>query len=321
MLANKPKEPDILEMAFPAKRRSGFTDWFSISTSGCRIHLTTNPDSPILQQFYNEYDKAFVLAQEKEDFDGFQACLRLNSTEAYAPLSLRFLPYCEVVLLMESPDGEIIGGANFVTFAHELAITVNLNYIFINRRFRRKGLFRELVATINLEARHLFQANDTVPGLIFVEQNDPLKMSTEDYERDSQHSGIDQYDRLAIWSRLGARLVDHDYAQPALSPGQGADDSLILAVLGIQSSRLDSCLLLNHLRAFFGISVLKGADLSTEIVAIQQLNILTPVCADGGSIRLLDYPTPLDYANNSAGCTGFLQYARLGAERNGANNS
>ncbi len=47
----------------------------------------------------------------------------------------------------------------------------------------------------------------TAPA-IFIEQNDPLRLTAAEYAADTAHSGIDQVDLLAIWSRVGAEVLD-----------------------------------------------------------------------------------------------------------------
>ena len=73
---------------------------------------------------------------------------------------------------------------------------------------------------------------------------------------------------------------------------QRADDGLAYAVLGTGDAALDACFLIRHLRAFFGISVLKGAPPEAEPAAAAQLAVLDALCAQGGSVDLLD-PRPM----------------------------
>src|SRR5690606_27443582 len=137
--------------------------------------------------------------------------------------------------------------------------SANRNYIFVPAAQRGRGLFSRLAAAIPSQVPALFgDAAGAAPVLVFIELNDPLRMDAATYERDSTHSGLDQFDRLRIWSGRGARLVDFAYVQPPLSTAQRADDGLAYAVLGAGGATLDACLLARHLRAFFGISVLKG---------------------------------------------------------------
>jgi hypothetical protein len=178
------------------------------------------------------------------------------------------------------------------------ALSMNLNYVFINQRFRRGGFFKRLTIDLPEIARRLLAI--TNPGdiswppaespemLMFIEQNDPYGMSPEEYALDTEFTGLDQLARIGIWARLGAKVVDFPYVQPPLTAQQKADHNLVYGVLGANTDSLDSCLLLGHLRSFFGISVLKGADPMSEPNAAQQLRSLAGMCEARETVRLLD---------------------------------
>jgi hypothetical protein len=282
------------------------------SPSGLLIEASTGSGDGVLDQFYQDYDAAFVLENEKEGRDGFVECLALNGAAAYAGLAARFGAFREYVLIArDRSGGPRIGGANFIAFPlQEPAaagavgaglLSVNLNYVFINPPARRRGYFKRLVRDLPEIARRLFAATNAADlprpwrvsaggspqTLAFLEQNDPCRMSREEYERDTRYTGLDQIARIGIWSRLGARIVDFPYVQPPLSASQAADHNLLLAVLGADGSALSACLLGDHLRRFFAISVLKGADPLREPVAARQLQTLQAACAEHRAIPLV----------------------------------
>jgi hypothetical protein len=283
-----------------------------VSTSGLVIEATTGADDGLLEEFYRDYDGAFVLENEKEGYDGFAECLRLNAGEQYANLVGRYGPFREfVAVVRDQVTGERLGGANFIIFplsgaaARELILSINLNYVFINAQLRRNGLLRRLMGDLPTIVFRLFaltNASDLPKAArgarepqvyIFIEQNDPFRMSREDYVRDTQFTGLDQVARIGLWSRLGARIVDFPYVQPPLSKGQKSDDTLAYAVLGARAVDLDACLLRSHLERFFGISVLKGADLSVEPTARMQLSELAICCGEKRRVPLLDGNVPV----------------------------
>jgi hypothetical protein len=283
------------------------------SSSGLVIDATTTADDGLLEEFYCDYDDAFVLENEKEGYDGFAECLGLNAGEQYANLVGRYGPFREFVAIVRDPaTGARLGGANFIIFpvsganARELVLSINLNYVFVNAQLRRKGVFRQLMGDLPAVAFRLFAETNTADlpaaqrtgarqpqAYIFIEQNDPFRMSHEDYDRDTQLTGLDQVARIGLWSRLGARIVDFPYVQPPLSKDQDADDTLAYAVLGARDADLDACLLRAHLERFFGISVLKGADLSAEPTAAAQLLELAIRCKDNRRVLLLDGNVPM----------------------------
>jgi GNAT superfamily N-acetyltransferase len=259
------------------------------------IHMTDRADSEVFERFFAGYDRAFVLPDEKEGRDGLEECLALNHGTAHASLEARFGPFRELCLVADDGDGLPVGGANFIvmpsTRAGTAIVTANLNYIYVDAEARGRGHLRQLLEAVMACAAGLFQPGHGLP-LVFIEQNDPFRMSAESYERDTRAGGIDQLDRLRIWARLGARVVDFPYVQPALSDGQEADDSLIYSMLGSSASQLDAGVLHSHLRRFFGISVLKGRPLEADRVAASQLDWLEKMMAAHTAIGLLD-PAPL----------------------------
>jgi hypothetical protein len=282
-----------------------------ISASGFVIDATTAADDGLLQEFYSDYDRAFVLENEKEGYDGFAECLKLNHGDAYADLVKRYGPFREFVLVVwEAKTEARLGGANFIIFPispaskRGVVLSMNLNYVFVNPEARQKGVFRRLMGDMPNIAYRLFARSNSsdLPEkwrakeqesrfsprvYIFIEQNDPFGMSAEDYDRDTKLTGLDQVARIGLWSRLGAKIVDFPYVQPPLSKDQHADEALAYAVLGAPGAALDAGLLRSHLERFFGISVLKGADLSTEPAAAAQVSALTKASKRNQRVALL----------------------------------
>src|SRR5690606_11375482 len=136
------------------------------------------------------------------------------------------------------------------------------------------------------------------------ELNDPLLMDAEAYALDSEVAGIDQFDRVAVWARLGARLLDFDYVQPPLSASQFADTSLMLGVVDPPHPALDACVLGTHLERFFAVSVLKGGDPHADPDTAAQLRACATRCMAGEAIRLLDPMPRLDALRPLAGRGG-----------------
>jgi hypothetical protein len=261
--------------------------------AGLRVHASLDPASPVLADFFSGYDRAFVLPNEKEMLEGFEECLGLNLGSSYERLSREYGAYCEVVFTVRaSGDGSRRGGGNFIAYPvgpHSRIVAMNLNYVFVEREFRGAGLLRRILAGLpQIVSRFLRPVTPAdITHLIFFEQNDPLRVSPEDYALDSRHAGLDQVDRLVIWDRMGARLLDFDYVQPALSEDQAPDDTLLYSVIGAHGNGLDACVLVEHLRRFFGISVLKGAPLSSSEAAVTQLAALGAACSERRPVPLL----------------------------------
>ncbi|MFN3312115.1 MAG: hypothetical protein ACK46Q_01435 [Hyphomonas sp.] len=257
---------------------------------GIVAHYITRADDPLLPHFYAAYDAAFILPDEKEDLAGFQACFALNEGEQYEALSRLYGAYREIaILLTEGERGPVLGAANFIVFLGDgTDPSMSLSYIFVDPAQRRRGLFSLLMQLMQQEAVDSVRwPPGNVPHpLIFFETNDPVKMSPEDYALDSSHAGLDQIDRLKIWERRGARLIDFAYHQPPLSAHQSAETQLLLGVLGADAADLSACRLLAHLRRFFGVTVLKGQRPDDNPVAAPQLAALGAACARGETVAL-----------------------------------
>jgi hypothetical protein len=253
---------------------------------------TSAPESPLIDIFYEGYDRSFVLPNEKEERAGFAECLALNRGAAGDGLAARFGEYREMVMVLRHGEAPV-AGANFIAYPLQdrSRLALNLNYLYVMPSKRRSGYFAPAVRAAEQVARAAFGLEDNVETLTFIEQNDPLKMSAEAYDLDTQHTGLDQIARLSMWARLGARIVDFPYVQPPLSAEQEADDTLLYSVLGAREETLSACVLLAHLERFFCISVLKGGDLQESPAAAAQIRELKALCARQSSIRLLD-PVP-----------------------------
>jgi hypothetical protein len=266
---------------------------------GVFAEVFTSSGDKRLAAFFKAYDAAFILEDEKEDIEGFQACLDLNTGPEYARLSGLYGAYREIVILLtRGAGGPVLGAANFIAFAGDgTHLTVSLSYIFVDAAERQRGHFAHLMGLVRAEAKASFAWPDKAPEpLIFIEMNDPVKMAEEDYARDSAHAGLDQVDRLKIWERRGARIVAMPYRQPPLSAQQTADADLLLGVLGAASDSLDACLMHAHMQRFFGVTVLKGADPAGVPVAAAQLDRLSAACADGARVPLEGFGRILEEA-------------------------
>jgi hypothetical protein len=281
------------------------------AASGLVYHGSTSPADGVLDQFFAAYDSSFVLDNEKEGLAGFVACLALNEAPRHRDLSEQYGPFREFVIVVREPSGVLVGGLNFVAFVLDdpdragHALSLNLNYIFVPPSQRCRGVFKTMVSDLPTLAFALFGHTNAAdipeswtalgepPAIYtFIEQNDPYRMSFEDYVRDTRATGLDQLARIALWGRQGARIIDFPYVQPALTADQEADPNLAYAVLGAMPGSLHPALLRQHLLRFFAISVLKGRDPETDPVAHCQLAQLATMSAAAGRVELLEMADP-----------------------------
>lgn len=240
-----------------------------------------DPASPVLLRFFSGYDRAFILPDEREELSGFKACLALNGTYRHAFGRV----HAELVAIVENASGTVLGGANFLATtinrgAMQPPASIALNYVYVEAAARGRGLLRIILQAVRMLAVRALQLNGTgMQPALFIEQNDPLRLTAEEYAADTAHSGTDQIDRLAIWARLGARVLDFPYIQPPLSAGQHSDDGLIYAAIDYPGEGVDRGLLHDHLESFFRISVLKGEVELPAGIAGAQLGALAQCCA------------------------------------------
>lgn len=280
--------------------RDGFSDdarWSLDLGDGLFASGTERPDSPVLSRFFAGYDRAFVLPEEREELDGFHACLALNPASRHRFGRL----HCELIVTIDGGNGNLLGGANFLTTrmtappAGHPRIAVALNYVFVETAARGRGLSRRILdAVARLANRSVDLPDDVGWPALFIEQNDPLRMTNAAYAADTTHAGIDQVDRMALWARLGAQAVDFPYVQPALSPRQAPDDRLAYAAIRFPAPAIDPAFLRAHLESFFGISVLKGGDPMGDPSAAPQLAMLDAMAARGETVPIIAMEPALD---------------------------
>lgn len=273
-----------------------------------RVSATDRPSSPILRRFMAGYDRAFVLPNEREELAGFERCLALNGRHGPGAR--------EIVAIIEDGNGDALAGMNFLAVAAPNACapvpaTIALNYVFVEAPARGRGMLRSALAEVSrLTKISLNLDPGGTPPAIFIEQNDPLRLSAAAYAADTRHTGLDQVDRLAIWAQLGARIVDFDYVQPALSEAQRPDDSLVYAALGFPCDAIPADLFAHHLDRFFHLSVLKGENGPGEAVAVRQLSALRSRRAPVALLPMAGAVARLRAGDRPADCRSFRELAR-----------
>jgi GNAT superfamily N-acetyltransferase len=248
------------------------------------LDITTKPYAPTVGQFYDEYVRVFVLPDERESLSGFRDCLRLNGPDGET-IHARFGPSREYVGLLRGPGNEIAAGLNFICFPMPRlgnVMTCHSNYVFILPAWRGRGLLRriyQIMENVCREYAAVCGLAGNVTLISFGEQNDPFRMTLEAFERDSEATSINQFDRIAVWRRLGARVLAFPYVQPALSLDGDPDTTLFLRILLSNEARQAKCtrvlpvdprIIHEHLLRFFAITVLKGRVAPEDVAVITE---------------------------------------------------
>jgi hypothetical protein len=239
----------------------------------------TRSDSPSFQSFYEMYEAAFPIADEREPPEAFDAILRFN---ADLRLQMAHGPYREIVVAIRAWDGgPMIGGHVFgVTTSAEhrqcgMAASVQGIYTFLHPA-ARGTLSIHSVAEYSQRAASLLFA---VPGFearqpspILFEVNNPLRMSTDEIEVDTRLSGTNPFRRYMFWYRSGFWPLDFPYVQPRLRDDASAIHYLDLFCTHGAATPLPAKVLFRHLSAFVSVSVLKGRDAcsDTDFVAMKK---------------------------------------------------
>jgi len=237
------------------------------------VSATDCAEAPLLEVFFEGYNRAFVLPDEREELSGFRECLALNNI--HRPDFGHY--HSELVAVFRDVQGTLLGGANFLATAMTPRpgwppATIALNYVYVESAARGRGLLRLILSAVQRLAMTALRLDpDGKQAFIFLEQNDPLRLSAKEYQADTTHSGTDQVDRLTIWARMGTRIVDFPYVQPALSSGQRPDDGLLLGAICPEGQSIEAALLYDHLKSFFAISVLKGRRAGADCASKPQL--------------------------------------------------
>ena len=174
-----------------------------ILPGGVRVTATGDPKSPVLERFFEGYDRAFILPDEREELEGFRKCLALNRSHRQAFGRV----HSELVAILEDEAGTLLGGANFLgtSIARPGAppAAVALNYVYVEEAARGRGLLRHALAAVReLAVTALDIDRRKGDPVLFIEQNDPLRMTAEAYAADTRHSGLDQIGRASCRERV-----------------------------------------------------------------------------------------------------------------------
>lgn len=227
----------------------------------------TRSDSPSFRSFYEMYEAAFPIADEREPPEAFDAILGFN---ANLPLQISHGPYREIVVAIRAWDGgPVVGGHVFgitTSAAHRecgMAASVQGIYTFLHPCWRGAVPIRTLTEYSQRAASRVFETpgfEPRQPPPIIFEVNNPLRMSAQEIELDTRLSGTDPFRRYMFWRRSGFWPLDFPYVQPQLRVDASPIGYLDLFCTHGAATSLPPKVLLRHLSAFMSVSVLKGRD-------------------------------------------------------------
>ena len=233
-------------------------------------------DDPRFGELYALYERLFPLPEEREPPEAFFELLALNRN---AKAQRELGPWHEAILAVQAGQGgPVVGGHVYgvtTSDAHRefgCVASVQAIYTFFDRSVRGRTPMSQIERELQTRASRTFDrcGTPTLSPLIFLEVNNPLRMAPQQIADDTAHAGIDPYRRYRHWLNSGLRPLELSYVQPPLRAGEDAIRYLDLFCNSSLSS-VPAAVVLNHLRAFISISVLKGrpADDDPDFAAMR----------------------------------------------------
>ncbi|MCH8004253.1 MAG: GNAT family N-acetyltransferase [Nanoarchaeota archaeon] len=261
--------------------------------SELRESVIMTPDDPNFSKVYDLYSRVFTLEQEMEPEEGLKQVLELNTEPKFGNL---YGPMKEQWLVMSHPlIDKVIGASNismylFDDLSSRTVGTMHETYVMVAPEYRRIGIGSLLLKRNSELLMDFWLENEqdapfANPNMyVFNEQNDPLRMTVEEYIADTKSSGIDQCDRLIWWQRRNYGELEFNYVQPPLDENS---DPCYFLTLNIRTNQdyVPSSLVLMHLQRFVHFSVLKGKDpmegqnfmdMKRELEPFEHIAILRP---------------------------------------------
>ena len=241
-----------------------------------QYNILNTPKSKEFKSIYNLYKKIFTLPEEQESYEGFEEVLGFNQD---AKLRKKFGFFEEAWIYAQDPDTEkIIGAVNFSTYQMPKSIKRKYNldgtnhtiYLFVKPEYRKIGLGKRLLeiminySKLRLEGKKTLTGTSNKKLYIICEQNAPEMMTLNEYIKDNLNARIDQCDRLIWWHKIGYRRLGFRYLQPALNKSLDPCTSLTLNIYIKSKKNIPSIVVLEHLKRFFEISVLKKQDITKD---------------------------------------------------------
>lgn len=237
----------------------------------------------IFEQLYAIYADLFPLPDEREPPEAFLEIAALNHRSDVQSL---YGPWREIVAgIRLRKDGPLVGGNIFGVTTSEAhrkfgcQASIQDIYLFLERSARGKGVMADAKAHMEAEALATFGLDPKTgkfPPLIFLEVNNPTRMSAAEIEEDIARSGINPYRRYASWKRNGFAPLAFGYVQPPLRSGASAVSCLdLFCTVGVAEA-IPAEIIRAHLKAFISISVLKGRPAEENADFSRMVQELTP---------------------------------------------
>ena len=239
-----------------------------------RILMISKPEQLIsavaeLDSFFALYLKNFPDADEREDPKVICDRIKHQHQDSNEP---------ETTLLISLTNEAVSGGAILEYYQHCECFL--LTYIVVNEEYRGQHIAKYLVDT---GIRQVVSSKGERVKALFFESNIP-------WETDVQKDSFDGWARYRIFSRLGAKWVNIDYAQPALGSGKKSVDHLHLFLfpqLTRLRDRIPKELVRHFLKEFYRSLAIRNPDKNQDFI-----RAISSMDGAGESLPLMEIPAP-----------------------------
>lgn len=219
-----------------------------------------------LALFFKLYEASFPDVNEREDPQIITDRIKLESKERYFP---------ETTIILAVSEDKVMGGTVIEYYAECKCFL--LTYILVDNEFRGRGVARFLIGN-GIRSVVDAKGKDEVKAVYF-ESNIPWKTVNDSF---------DPWERLRVFSKLGAKWIDINYTQPSLGKGRNKVHNLYLLIfpsLTGLSDKVEKSDLISFLEVFYqslGIpEPYNDADFREMIMSINEAsddNCLTLKC-------------------------------------------
>lgn len=246
--------------------------WIYMSQTKVSFYEILSCDTTEFQQLYKIYEVAFPLADEREPQEAFEQIFILNNDQRIQSLYGTYKEFVTAIRL--GKDGAIIGGIVFSVTTSPAHISAGIPssiqavYVWLLADYRGIIPMRDITAYCRKTALETFGSCHSAAmyePIIFFEVNNPLQMTSQQIDEDTYHSGIDPFRRYLFWQRAVSSMpLDFAYVQPRLRDDSEPVHYLDLFCTNELPKGIPAQLLLNHLKTFVSISVMKGRNASQD---------------------------------------------------------
>lgn len=240
-----------------------------------KVGIISSPKDKKLKNFYKIYSSIFTLPEDKTTFKGFQQVLILNGNKK---LRKKYGFFKEQIIYLEE-DKKIIAAINFAVYSisenlkkrFHVNATCHINYIFVDKKYRKKGLGKKLLNLVEKEAKKLIKNNKIY---YFIEINNPSKMCKKEIVLDEKNSGINGNKRIHWWREQGFKRLVFNYLPPPLNKHKKPNTELNLNIK-TNTHKISSEVISEHLYKFFNLSIFEGNYVDDKNYFLKQKEELT----------------------------------------------